>query len=64
MPTTLSPVAAAPAAGTPEKVCVLCGEPFTEFGNNPWPTADDGDCCDNCNRSRVLPARTARLAKA
>ena len=49
------------ANATPAKVCVLCGEPFTEFGNNPWPLAsfDDGECCDDCDTSRVLPARLA-----
>ena len=55
--------ASAPSA---EKVCVLCGTPFTEFGNNPWPlaTLEDGQCCNDCNGSRVLPARLARLVKA
>jgi len=65
MSTATSP-AAVPATATPKKVCVLCGESFTEFGNNPWPlaTLDDGQCCDECNYGRVLPARLARLVKS
>jgi hypothetical protein len=60
---TLSSPAAAPAAATPVKVCVLCGELFTEFGNNPWPlaTLDDGQCCNMCNSTLVIPARLLRL---
>jgi hypothetical protein len=54
----------APEVATSEAVCVLCGEPFTEFGNNPWPLANDGDCCDDCNDRLVLPARLARLTQA
>lgn len=47
-----------------QKVCALCGNPFGEYGNNPWPLAvldRDGQCCDECNASRVLPARLALL---
>ena len=32
-----------------EKICVLCNKPFTEMGNDPWPLADKGRCCDKCN---------------
>lgn len=41
------------------KVCVLCHEPFDEWGNNPWPlaTLDEGQCCDRCNQERVMVAR-------
>jgi hypothetical protein len=55
--------APAPAATT-AKVCVLCGEQFSEFGNNPYPlaTLDEGECCDRCNGARVLPARSACAA--
>jgi len=64
MSATLTP-ADASAHATPAKVCVLCGEPFSESGNNPWPLADsDGDCCNWCNSSRVIPARIARMTKA
>lgn len=30
--------------------CVLCGKELeNEYGNNPWPLADHGRCCDDCN---------------
>ena len=65
--TTVLPPADASAAVTPAKVCVLCGEPFTEFefGNNPWPLeeSDDGQCCNWCNGTRVIPARLALLTQ-
>lgn len=37
--------------------CVLCGKHFTGWGNDPWPVAEDGRCCDKCNMEKVLPAR-------
>ena len=37
--------------------CVICGKEFTGYGNNPWPAAKYGRCCDDCNFSVVLPAR-------
>lgn len=40
-----------------EKVCCICGKKFTGWGNNPWPVADDGSCCNECNMSKVIPAR-------
>jgi hypothetical protein len=66
MTAVLDSPAAAPATQQDASVCVLCGKAFSEFGNNPWPlaTLDDGQCCDSCNGSKVLPARMARLVKA
>ena len=29
--------------------CVLCGDVVDGFGNNPYPLADGGKCCDSCN---------------
>jgi hypothetical protein len=42
-----------------EKVCVLCGEPFDGFGNNPEPLIayEAGRCCNDCNTTKVIPAR-------
>lgn len=37
--------------------CVLCGEHFIGWGNDPWPVEEDGRCCDKCNMEKVLPAR-------
>jgi hypothetical protein len=48
---------------TPVPACVLCGGPVERWpggggaGNNPQPLADAGRCCNNCNRTRVIPAR-------
>ena len=45
--------------GPSDQVCVLCGKTFDEFGNNPEPLADikSGDCCNDCNITKVMPAR-------
>lgn len=42
---------------TDDSVCVLCGNEITDHGNNPQPLSDDGKCCDNCNITKVVPAR-------
>lgn len=48
-----------------EKVppCVLCGTIWmSKYGmNNPAPLAESGKCCDDCNRTKVLPARLSML---
>src|SRR4051794_15190580 len=54
--------------------CVLCGGPLEPWptppgeiprgwGNNPEPLAkyDDGRACDECNQTRVIPARMGAL---
>jgi len=41
-------------------ICVICGKQIIGYGNSPWPLADSGRCCDNCN-SRVVTARFERL---
>lgn len=46
------------------KKCVLCNKEFTEYGNNPWPLADKGQCCNDCNINKVLPARIHILQKS
>jgi hypothetical protein len=40
---------------------MVCGSDYGEFGNNPWPLADKGRVCDDCNASLVIPARLAGL---
>ena len=40
-----------------EKVCCLCGKKLERWGNDPWPLAEDGECCDECNYKKVIPAR-------
>lgn len=37
--------------------CVVCAGDFEGHGNNPAPVHDNGECCDECNRSVILPAR-------
>lgn len=43
------------------KICVICGKPFVGWGNNPYPVADHGHCCDECNSVYVIPARIAEI---
>ena len=45
------------------KVCVLCGRPITGWGNNPYPLAEDGECCDQCN-AYVVHVRLIRAIRA
>jgi len=48
--------------------CVLCGKKSygwgddQQYGNNPRPLAD-GECCDECNSAKVIPARLSQVAK-
>ena len=37
--------------------CILCGESIGEWGNNPYPMAEKGECCNTCNTERVVPER-------
>lgn len=37
--------------------CIICGEEYEGYGNNPAPVADKGSCCDACNLKFVIPAR-------
>ena len=36
--------------------CSICGKEYTHWGNNAQPI-NDGRCCDECNYTKVLPAR-------
>lgn len=41
-----------------KKICCICGKEFNEgFGNNPWPVKKEGECCNYCNATVVIPAR-------
>ena len=46
-----------------KKICCICGKPFKEWGNNPWPVKQEGQCCNECNRNVVLPARVREIRK-
>lgn len=43
--------------------CCLCGRTCLgwgdkrQFGNNPSPITNEGECCDRCNWTKVIPAR-------
>lgn len=53
---------AVPGAGKQAvHVCCLCGALVLGGGNNPAPLADEGRCCDRCNRDKVVPARIKGL---
>jgi hypothetical protein len=36
--------------------CSICHRSCAGFGNGAWPI-NDGQCCDDCNASEVIPAR-------
>lgn len=40
--------------------CCICGNTFTGYGNNPAPIKHKGRCCDECNKSTVIPSRVFR----
>lgn len=41
--------------------CCLCGKIILGWGNNPWPLKDEGECCNNCNTYKVIPARLEQM---
>jgi hypothetical protein len=45
------------------KPCVLCDKIIVDdpFGHSPSPLRKTGVCCSQCNKTKVLPARVARL---
>jgi hypothetical protein len=45
--------------------CCLCLTPQRGFGNNPEPLASHPErCCDDCNTSRVIPARLVAMSRS
>lgn len=40
--------------------CDICGKSFEGYGNNPAPL-EGKVCCDNCNKTYVIPARLKQL---
>lgn len=45
------------SAGDHEFTCCICGKVVVEWGNNPYPVKEEGECCDRCNNERVIPER-------
>lgn len=41
---------------TEKKICCICGEEYTGYGNNAEPYKE-GYCCDECNKKFVIPSR-------
>ncbi len=42
--------------------CCLCNREIDGYGHNPWPLMPNTDrCCDECNYTRVIPARADRM---
>ena len=39
-----------------KKICCICGEEYTGYGNNAEPYKE-GYCCDECNKKFVIPSR-------
>jgi hypothetical protein len=37
-------------------ICCLCTKPYNGYGNNARPL-NNGNCCNQCNLERVIPAR-------
>jgi|TARA_R100000750_G_scaffold22111_2_gene14546 hypothetical protein len=51
-----------------EHTCCLCGLEFIGWGNNPSPLKEDTEdnpnvCCNDCNYSKVVPARNEELRR-
>lgn len=44
-----------------EKFCCICGKAIDGHGHNAAPLTD-GECCDECNATKVIPERL-RLAR-
>lgn len=44
------------------KECVICGKKIEGYGNNASPVRE-GSCCDECNKSVVIPARLKEYYK-
>jgi hypothetical protein len=52
-----------PPANPSNPKCVLCSNPCDcPFGNNAQPVKE-GKCCDDCNVTKVIPARMARFVR-
>lgn len=46
-----------------KKSCSICFQPFSGFGNNPYPfhLENTNPCCDRCNEREVIPARMRQV---
>lgn len=44
-------------------ICSICGKEHIGYGHNPNPITIDGECCDTCNATIVIPARIKECTK-
>ena len=44
-------------------ICSICGKEHIGYGHNPNPITIDGECCDKCNATIVIPARIKECTK-
>ena len=42
------------------KTCIICKEKYEGYGNNAQPIKD-GQCCDECNLTKVILERMKRM---
>lgn len=47
----------------PVEKCCICGKELEDCGSTPYPIAEEGKCCDECNLEFVLPARKLQNTK-
>jgi len=48
-----------------EYTCCLCGKTYIGWSNNPYPlsTKEGDECCNECNYTKVIPARMEQMIK-
>ena len=44
-------------------ICCICGKEHVGYGHNPNPVTTNGECCNECNMSVVIPARIKECTK-
>jgi hypothetical protein len=44
------------------KICVICEKHYDSWGNNAEPVSQ-GECCDHCNNTVVIPARIMNIVE-
>lgn len=44
-------------------VCCICKGDLGEYGNDPYPICEEGECCEACNEKFVIPARILKASK-
>ena len=43
-----------------KNICSICGQEYYGYGNNAQPI-NNGRCCNECNRTKVVPFRIAMM---